>query len=45
MKSFSVDIGLSNEFRGSRCAHTRKIVFVINLATDDPRIVAPGPYV
>ncbi len=45
MESFSVDIGLMNEFRGLRRAHTREMVFVINLATDDARIVAPGPYV
>ena len=45
MESFSVNIGLPNEFRGFRRAHTREIVFVINLATNDPRVVAPGPYV
>ena len=45
MESFSVNIGLPNEFRGLRCAHPREKVFVINLATDDSRIIAPGPYV
>lgn len=45
MESFGVGIGLPNELRGLRRAHTRELVFVVNRATDDPRIVAPGPYV
>ena len=45
MESFSVDIGLPNEVRGLRRAHTREMVLVINLATNDSRIIAPGPYV
>ena len=45
MESFSVDIGLPNEFGGLRRSYAREIVFIINLATDDARVVAPGPYV
>jgi len=45
MESFSIDIGLPNEFRGLCRAHAREMVFVVNLATNDSRIVAPGPYV
>jgi hypothetical protein len=45
MESFSVGIGLPNEFGGLRRAYAREIVFVINLATDDSRIIASGPYV
>ena len=45
MESFSVDIGLPNKIRGLRGAYTRKMVFVVNFATNDARVVAPGPYV